>query len=150
MSDVQAVDESTTIMNNPHFKWDWRKRKKIIRKRSDNLEQKGFFVCCHYHPCKISGLSPYHTSNPWSLFEASVEGKSLINGQGASCSMYHCAPEALTESEAMERVAYWKEHGELAHMQKYIYKCTTPEQEAEVAKWFASFNAEWRNDNEQA
>lgn len=132
-------DEMTEI--NDHWKWNWRKSKKYLRNRSFSIERSGYFEDCRCHPCEVTDLRPYRPSNPWSFYESEVTGKSLFNGTSCSCSMYHCAPAALTQADALERAAYYKENGMLAYLKKYIYGPMTAEQEASLIEFYKSW--EW-------
>jgi len=137
MSDMSHIEEIEEL--NPHWKWDWRKKKKLVRNRSDAIERLGYFENCSYMPAKVTKVYPYRTSNPSSMYGSSVEGTDLVRNCGCSCSMFHCAPIPLSEKEALERVSYFEENGMVEYMVKYL--CDTPEQKTEMRNYYAEKNS---------
>ena len=102
-------DEAETTMEeverlNPHFQWNWRKIKKIIKWRGKQLTPNiSYALGCRGHP----GLVVERCYNPrWSrqnLYGADVAIKSLVDGVEESCSLWHCSPEAISKQEAEKR-----------------------------------------------
>ena len=85
-----------------------RLRKKRLSKLLDSILKTGYFVNCNYHPVKLTE----YTWDGKDLFGADVSGISLTNNGYCSCSLYHCAPEPITESVALEMALVYKEHGD--------------------------------------
>lgn len=117
---------------NLHFRRNWRKTKKINRKRVESLSRCGYYEDCNYIPCKITNLMVYGKR-----YDGDVEGVSLVpTRHGSSCSIFHCAPIALSEREATERAEYYKVNGQMEYLKKYVYKIETPEQEEQLRKGY--------------
>lgn len=128
------MDTSLEILN-PRIRWNWRKTKKYNRKRVESLSRSGYYLDCNYHPCKITNLMMYGK-----LCDGDVEGICLIpTRHGSSCSIYNCAPTALSENEAKERANYI-ENGQMAYLKKYVYKVETQEQEDNLRKMYTEWN----------
>lgn len=81
---------------------NWRKTKKIVRNRCDKIYSTGYFLDCFDHPCKMTEMYRYDPCSSDLFGDAEVDGESLIDGRGSSCSILYCAPEPLTKEEAEE------------------------------------------------
>ena len=87
-----------------------------LKRQMNNLRRKipvgGYFLACNGHP-SICTEKEFYTDD---IFGNGVDGKSLINGKGCSCSLLHCGPSPLTKSQAEELVAYYKSHTYIEYM----------------------------------
>lgn len=120
---------------NPHFRWDWRKSKKHVRNRYQALSRLGYYCDCNGMPAKITDL--YYYSK---FCGGEVDGESMVPGKHAtSCSLFNCAPQAISKEEAEERARFYIENGQMAYLKRYLYKVETPEQENELREWYRSW-----------
>lgn len=120
---------------------DWRKRKKELRKLSERIQRLGYFEDCNYHPCRVTRLLPYITSNPSTRFSADVDGVSLVDDGPTSCSLYHCGPLPLTKEQAEERAEFCRTHTWLEYLETYVYDGPlSEEQRQETVKFIQEWN----------
>lgn len=86
---------------NPQFRWNWRKVKSVIKWRAARLIPNiTYAMGCRGHP----GLVVKRCYDPnWplaALYGADVEIKSLVDGVVESCSIFNCAPQAISRDYA--------------------------------------------------
>ena len=89
--------------------------KKQLSKILDTILETGYFINCNYHPVKLTEFS-------WSgkdLFGSDVDGVSLINGNGCSCSLHYCRPTPITSKIAEEMVEIYNKQGNKGLAIKY-------------------------------
>lgn len=106
-----------------------------LKRQVNNLRRKipvgGYFIACNGHP-SICTEKEFYTDD---LYGNGVDGNSLINGKGCSCSLLHCGPSSITKAQAEELVAYHKSHSYIEYMM-YIHPGTTQE-------WWETMDKEW-------
>lgn len=90
-------------------------RKKRLGKLLDSIIATGYFVNCNYHPVQLTEW----TWGGKDLYGADVSGIALTNNGRCSCSLAHCAPEAVTEAVAFEMTEHWRMHGDRGLAVKY-------------------------------
>lgn len=104
-------------------------RKKRNRQLLDSIISTGYFVNCNYHPTKLTGYS-------WNKWNPDVSGIALTNNGKCSCSLAHCGPDPIVESQALEMVAIWQKGGDRALA--IYYGGYTEEQYTEFEKMWRS------------
>jgi hypothetical protein len=99
---------------NPHFKWNWRKKKRAAIKEARALRLGNYAFGCRGHPGIVveTNFNPRINTQYKHIFNWDVCIKSIIDGVVESCSVYNCAPEPTTKEYAEKYAAYFKEHGE--------------------------------------
>lgn len=98
---------------NPQFKWNWRKTKRIIKWRAKQLTPNISYAWgCRGHPGLVVSRNWCRDMGHRDLYSADVEIKSLIDGNVESCSIFYCAPLAVSKKEAFEYADYAIRNGE--------------------------------------
>jgi hypothetical protein len=89
---------------NPQFRWDWRKTKSVIKWRAKQLiPNVSYALGCRGHPGLVITRNYDPDWSHWQLYGADVEIRSLVDGVEESCSIFHCAPQAISKAEAFRR-----------------------------------------------
>ena len=73
-----------------------------------------YVIDCRDHPCLVTFLDRDHHD---------IEGFSLIDESGMSCSLMHCGIEPVNKQKAEEMSAFYKKAGRYEYLIKYF----TPE-----------------------
>ncbi len=119
---------------------DKRKIKRYIKKLFKDLGRKGYFEDCNYHVCKMTSRALFSHGR-----DGDLEGISLFTNKPSGCSLFHCGPMPLTESEAKERLAYFEEHGFDDYLRRYVYKPMSDEDWSRELIEIHKFREEWRD-----
>ena len=102
MTEETTMEEIERL--NPQFNWDPRKIKKIIKWRAAQLAPNhAYAMGCRGHPGLVIERNYDPRWSHWALCGADVSIKSLVDGIEESCSIWHCAPMAISKEEAERR-----------------------------------------------
>lgn len=113
LSDESTMSDAISEVEhlNPHFRWNWRKIKRIIKWRAAQLTPGiSYALGCSGHPGLVISRRYWPNWGVGDLMGADIEIKSLVDGHEESCSIFHCAPEAISRAEAMQRAEYMRTH----------------------------------------
>jgi hypothetical protein len=101
---VTETLQEEIIRLNPKMKWNWRKTKKSIKKRAASLiPHVSYALGCRGHPGLVIERNYWPDWSLRDLYGSDVVIKSLVDGIEESCSIYSCAPQALSKEEAFRR-----------------------------------------------
>jgi hypothetical protein len=91
---------------NPPHRWNWRKVKSVIKARAKSLTPHVSYAWgCRGHPGLVIERNYWPGWTHQQLYGADVVIKSLIDGIEESCSIWHCAPMAMSREDAEQRAA---------------------------------------------
>lgn len=95
---------------------DKRPYKRKVNQLHKQIPGGGLFLGCNGHPCVCTqkGISK---QDLWGTY---VDGQSIIDGSGISCSLLHCHPEPLLPAEADEIIKNWENKERLQELYKQI------------------------------
>ena len=113
-------------------KIDLRKYKRRINWYMKKVRIGSHFLDCRFHPCVATEVN-YWTNAP---FDSEINGTSLIDGGGASCSCIYCGPEPISKERAEELKAFYEQYGEDAYMVEMGW----------TAEGWEHFKKEWRSE----
>lgn len=94
---------------------DRRKDKRYRNYMMRKLKVGMYVEDCRYHPCIVTAQE-YDKDDPRGC---GFDAESLVNGKPISCSIFHCGPVPLPQTEAYERTAVMKEQGMEAYLRIY-------------------------------
>ena len=89
---------------------DRRQRKRYMNYMIKRLHFGMYAVDCRYHPCIITELD---------LQCEDISVKSVLDGTPCGCSIFHCGPLPITQTEAFERRDFIRSDGWDAYLKKY-------------------------------
>lgn len=81
--------------------------KRAHKKRLNKLALAGYYISCEHHPVIITKIAASDN-----IYTDTVEGIDLITGEETSCSVFTCAPHALSEQEVENMLNVYSESGE--------------------------------------
>ena len=84
-----------------------RRIKRYLNHLNSKLKFGDYFENCFYHPSRVTNRTIYSSD----MFGNDIEGVSLVDSSGCSCSMWHCGPTPMTKEMAEKQAEYLKIEG---------------------------------------
>lgn len=113
--------------------YDWRR----FRINSSGIHAGAYAWGCRGHPGVVTAVS-WDRSNPWS---SDCRIKSVIDGVEESCSIYHCAPQAISRTAAM---AFRDSAAQEGMKRATLRLCGAGYRDLELQWWDADYDSEYK------
>jgi hypothetical protein len=93
-----------------------RKLKRLMNQYMKRINYGKYFIDCRYHPCKVTEYF-IRSEDPYGSY---VDGISLVDNSGTSCSCYYCRPEPISKELALEMSEFAKNNNWNEYLTKYL------------------------------